>query len=172
MDTHASARRWPVIAIPVARLIFGGFFALAAIFKFADINAVAGHIVSVGFPVPLLLAWLTAVFELALALCLLTGAFFSEASLLAAAYVLFLAVAFHGPGRWESDRAEFRFFLLHVTLIAGLLCAALHGPGATLTIRRSLLGRRQVRAGRSHHTFRVNLNSAAVRLGRADRGRT
>lgn len=142
MDTHASARRWQVIAILVARLIFGGFFAMAAIFKFADINATAGYIASVGFPVPLLLAWLAAVFELALALCLLTGAFFSEASLLAAAYVLFLAVAFHGPARWEGDRTEFRFFLLHVTLIAGLLCAALHGPGAALTIRRSLLGRR------------------------------
>ena len=36
MDTHASARRWQVIAILVARLIFGGFFAMAAIFKFAD----------------------------------------------------------------------------------------------------------------------------------------
>ena len=44
MDTHASARRWQVIAILVARLIFGGFFAMAAIFKFADINATAGYI--------------------------------------------------------------------------------------------------------------------------------
>ena len=141
MDTHASARRWQVIAILVARLIFGGFFAMGAIFKFADIDATAGYIASVGFPFPLLLAWLAAFFELTLALCLLTGAFFTEASLLAAAYVLFLAVAFHGPARWESDRTEFRFFLLHFTLIAGLLCAALHGPGATLAIRRSLLGR-------------------------------
>ena len=141
MDTHASARWWQVVAILVARLIFGGFFAMAAIFKFADIDATAGYIASVGFPVPLLLAWLAAFFELALALCLLTGAYFTEASLLAAAYVLFLAFAFHGPARWESDRTEFRFFLLHFTFIAGLLFAALHGPGTTLAIRRSLLGR-------------------------------
>ena len=40
-----------------------------------------------------------------------------------------------------SPHLEFRFFLLHFTLIAGLLCAALHGPGTTLAIRRSLLGR-------------------------------
>ena len=79
MDTHASARRWPVIAILVARLIFDGFFAMAAIFKFADIDATAGYIASLGFPLPLLLAWLAAFFELALALCLLTGAFFTEA---------------------------------------------------------------------------------------------
>lgn len=141
MNTQASARRWQVIAILVARLILGGFFAMGAIFKFADMNATAGYIASVGFPFPLLLAWLAAFFELALALCLLTGAYFTEASLLAAAYVLFLTFAFHGPAHWEGDRTEFRFFLLHFTFIAGLLFAALHGPGTTLVIRRSLLGR-------------------------------
>ena len=134
MDTHASARWWQVVAILVARLIFGGFFAMAAIFKFADIDATAGYIASVGFPVPLLLAWLAAFFELALALCLLTGAYFTEASLLAAAYVLFLAFAFHGPARWDSEWTEFRFFLLHFTFTAGLLFAALHGPGTTMAI--------------------------------------
>jgi uncharacterized membrane protein YphA (DoxX/SURF4 family) len=141
MNTHASAGRWHVIVILVARLIFGGFFAMGAIFKFADINATAGYIAWAGIPLPLMLAWLAAFFEIALALCLLTGAFFAEASLLAAAYVLFLTFAFHGPGLWESNRAEFRFFLLHFTFIAGLLFAAAHGPGTTLAIRRGLLGR-------------------------------
>ena len=141
MDSHASARRWQVIAILVARLIFGGFFAMGAIFKFADMTGTAGYIASVGFPFPLLLAWLAAFFEAALALCLLTGAYFAEAAFLAAAYVLFLACAFHGPARWEGDRTEFRFFLLHFTFIAGLLFAGLHGPGTILAIHRSLLGR-------------------------------
>ena len=141
MNMHASSGRWHVIAILAARLIFGGFFAMGAIFKFADIGGTAAYIASVGFPAPLLLAWLAAFFELALAICLLTGAFFTEAALLAAAYVLFLAVVFHGPARWEGDRTVFRFFLLHLTFIAGLLFAALHGPGTALAIRRSLLGR-------------------------------
>ena len=89
--------------------------------KHTDVKAsIAGYIASVGFPFPLLLAWLAAFFELALALCLLTGAYFTEASVLAAAYVLFLTFAFHGPARWEGDRTEFRFFLIHFTFIAGL----------------------------------------------------
>ncbi len=115
MDTHASARWWQVVAILVARLIFGGFFAMAAIFKFADIGATAGYIASVGFPFPLLLAWLAAFFELALALCLLTGAYFTEASVLAAAYVLFLAFAFHGlhAGKATGPSSDFSFFTSH-----------------------------------------------------------
>jgi putative oxidoreductase len=129
MNSHAAARRWHVIVAHVARLIFAGFFAMAAAFKFVDMNATAAYIASVGFPFPLLLAWLAAFFEFALALCFLTGAFSTEASLLAAAYVLFLALVFHGPARWESDRIEFRFFLLHLTLIAGLLFAAVHKVG-------------------------------------------
>jgi putative oxidoreductase len=86
MNMHASSGRWHVIAILAARLIFGGFFAMGAIFKFADIGGTAAYIASVGFPAPLLLAWLAAFLELALAICLLTGAFFTEAALLAARF--------------------------------------------------------------------------------------
>jgi putative oxidoreductase len=141
MNTNVSAPLWHVIAILVARLIFAGIFAMAAIFKFADMNATAGYITSVGFPFPLLLAWLAAFFEIALAVCLLTGAYFTEAALLAAAYVLFLAFAFHGPARWEGNQTEFGFFVDHFTFIAGLLFAAVHGPGAKFAMRRSLIGR-------------------------------
>ena len=68
-------------------------------------------------------------FESLLVLALLTGAFFSEAALLAAAYVLFLAFTFHGPARWAGNQAEFGFFIDHFTFIAGLLFAAVNGPG-------------------------------------------
>ena len=78
---------------------------------------------------PLLLAWLAAIFEAVLVICFLTGAFFTEAALLAAAYVLFLAFAFHGPSHWAGNQAEFGFFIDHFTFIAGLLFAAVNGPG-------------------------------------------
>ena len=56
-----------------------------------------------------------------LVICLLTGAFFSGSwRLLAAAYVLFLAFAFHGPAHWTGNQAEFGFFVDHFTFIAGL----------------------------------------------------
>jgi putative oxidoreductase len=129
------------VALLIARLIFGGVFVMAATFKFIDMNATAGYIASAGFPFSLFLAWVAAIFEIALAIALLTGAFFSEAALLAAAYVLFLALAFHGPSRWTGNQVEFGFFVDHFTFIAGLLFAAVHGPGEKLAVRSSLLHR-------------------------------
>jgi uncharacterized membrane protein YphA (DoxX/SURF4 family) len=126
-------------AILIARLIFGGVFLMAAAFKFYDMPGTAQYIASIGFPAPLLFAWLAAFFEVALALALLTGAFFTEAALLAAAYVLFLGFAFHGPDRFASNPMEFGFFVDHFTFVAGLLFAAVHGPGEQFALRRSFI---------------------------------
>jgi putative oxidoreductase len=133
-------------AILVARLIFAGAFAMAAFFKFAGMGDTAGYIASVGLPFPLLLAWLAAIFEVALVLAFLTGAFFSEAALLAGLYVIVLAFLFHGPDRWEANQMEFGFFIDHFTFLAGLLYAAVHGPGETLALNRSLIGKRAAAA--------------------------
>ena len=141
MTANTSAPSWHTIAIIVARLIFAGVFVMAAVFKFSDMSGTAGYIAMAGFPIPLLLAWVAAFFECALAICLLTGAFFSEAALLAGAYVVFLAFAFHGPSHWEGNQAEFGFFIDHFTFLAGLLFAAVHGPGRILAVRQSILAR-------------------------------
>jgi uncharacterized membrane protein YphA (DoxX/SURF4 family) len=129
------------VAVLIARLIFGGVFAMAASFKFLGMGATAGYIAAAGFPLPLLLAWIAAVFESALALALWTGAFLSEAALLAALYVLFLAFAFHGPSHWSGNQAEFGFFVDHFTFMAGLLFAAAHGPGDVLVVPRAAIWR-------------------------------
>jgi putative oxidoreductase len=123
------------VAILVARLIFAGVFTMAASFKFAGMEGTANYIAAAGFPIPLVLAWVAALFETALAIAFLTSAFFSEAAVLAAAYVLFLAFAFHGPSHWSGNQAEFGFFVDHFTFIAGLLFAAVHGPGDKWAIR-------------------------------------
>jgi putative oxidoreductase len=129
------------IAILLARLIFAAVFLMAASFKFMGMADTAAYISAAGFPFPLLLAWVAALFELALALAFLTGAFFSEAAVLAAIYVVFLAFAFHGPSRWAGNQTEFGFFVDHFTFLAGLLFAAVHGPGDRLTLRTGLIGR-------------------------------
>ncbi|MBY5535289.1 DoxX family protein [Rhizobium leguminosarum] len=116
------------IAIIVARIIFSFVFFMAAGFKFADIGATAGYITAAGFPMATFLTWIAAFFEIALALAFISGAFFTEASLLAAIYVIFLAFAFHGPSHWLQNQAEFGFFVDHFTFLAGLLFAAVHGP--------------------------------------------
>jgi len=125
-------------AILVARLIFAGVFLMSAAFKFVFVgmDATAAEIAAAGFPIPLVLAWVAAFFETGLALAFLTGAFFTEAALVAAAYVLFLAFSFHGPNKFASNAMEFGFFVDHFTFIAGLLFAAVHGPGASLVLRR------------------------------------
>jgi putative oxidoreductase len=117
------------VAILIARLIFAGVFAMAATFKFAGMEATAAEISAAGFPLALPLAWVAAFFEVALPLAFLTGLFFSEAAIVSIAYVLFLAVAFHGSNRWTANPMEFSFFVDHFTFVAGLLFAAVHGPG-------------------------------------------
>lgn len=127
------------VATLVARLIFAGLFAMAAIFKFAGMADTATYIASAGFPFPLLLAWLAAIFETALVIAFLTGAFFSEAALLAGIYVIFLAFSFHGPSHWQANQAEFGFFIDHFSFLAGLLFAAVHGPGEKLAVQRGFI---------------------------------
>ena len=136
ITTTASNRsNWTTAAMLAGRLIFALVFIMAVSFKLMDHAGTAGYIASAGFPLPDLLAWLATLFELALIACLLTGAFFSEAALLAAAYVLFLGFSFHGPSHWAASQAEFGFFVDHFTFIAGLLFAASRGPGPVLAVK-------------------------------------
>jgi uncharacterized membrane protein YphA (DoxX/SURF4 family) len=136
MDDTLSQARWRTAAILVARLIFTAVFVMAVAFKFSDMPGTAHYIGAAGFPAPLLLAWLAAALECVLIVCLLSGIYFSEAALLAAVYVLFLGFAFHGPSHWAGNQAEFGFFVDHFTFVAGLLFAAVHGPGRVLAVKR------------------------------------
>lgn len=131
-------------AILVARLIFAFVFAMAAAFKFVFVgmDATAGQIAGAGFPIPHVLAWVAAFFEAALAIAFLTGLFFSDAAIVAIAYVLFLAFSFHGPDHWKANPMEFGFFVDHFTFVAGLLFAAVHGPGSKLVLGQSLKAQR------------------------------
>jgi putative oxidoreductase len=142
MTTATNRTGWMTPAILAGRLIFALAFIMAVSFKLMDINATATYIASAGFPLSKLLAWLAALLELALIAGFLTGAYFSEAALLAAAYVLFLGFAFHGPSHWAGNQAEFGFFVDHFTFMAGLLFAAAHGPGHVLAMQRGWLSRR------------------------------
>ena len=125
-------------AILVARLIFAGVFLMSAIFKFwlMGIPATAAEIAGAGFPIPAVLAWVAAFFEVALAIGFLTGLYFNETAMVAAAYVLFLGFSFHGPDKFAKNPMEFGFFVDHFTFIAGLLFAAVFGPGRALILHR------------------------------------
>ncbi|HEY3518674.1 MAG TPA: DoxX family protein [Gammaproteobacteria bacterium] len=137
MSVNSNDPGWAATAVLVARLIFAALFIMAVTFKLMDINATAAQIAAAGFPASQLLAWLAVVFELALVASFVTGLYFTPAALLAAAYVVFLGVAFHGPDRWAANQNELGFFVDHFTFMAGLFYAAAHGPGKWLTLRRA-----------------------------------
>ena len=120
---------WANAATTIGRLIFAGVFLMALTFKVMMPAMTATEIATAGFPMPHLLVWAAALFELALAVCLLTGAYFTEACIAAIAYVLFLAFSFHGPSHWSANQDEFGFFVDHFTFTAGLLFAAANEPG-------------------------------------------
>lgn len=141
MTTQTNRPGWTTAAILAGRLIFALVFIMAVTFKLTGINATASSIAAEGFPAPLLLACLAALLELALIAAFLTGAYFSEAALVAAAYVLFLGFTFHGPAHWAKNQDEFGFFVDHFTFMAGLLFAAAHGPGRVLAINRGWIRR-------------------------------
>ena len=142
MTTESNQAGWKTAAILIARLIFAAVFIMAVSFKLSNISGTASFIAAAGFPLSTLLASLAALLELALIACFLTGAYFSEAALVAAAYVLFLAFSFHGPSHWAKNQDEFGFFVDHFTFIAGFLFAAVHGPGPVLAMKRGWIGRR------------------------------
>ena len=143
MEFEGRQAGWTTAAVLIGRLIFATVFLIALIFKLKDIDATAGYIASAGFPAPGVLAWLAALLELALAACFLTGAYFTEAAVSAAAYVLFLGFAFHGPSHWKGSPMEFGLFVDHFSFLAGLLFAAAHGPGRALVMRLRSSGRAQ-----------------------------
>jgi putative oxidoreductase len=124
--------RWSVAAVLLGRLVFAAVFGMAVSFELTDVGATASFIASAGFPQAHLLAWLAIVLEIFLMIAFLTGAYFSTACLSAAAYVVFLGFAFHGPSHWAANQAEFGFFVDHFTFMAGLLFGAAHGPGHAL----------------------------------------
>ena len=140
MASNGDRATWMTVAVVVGRLIFAVVFLIAVSFKLMDINATAAFISAAGFPMAKVLAWLAAPLELVLVAGFLTGAYFSEICLVAVVYVLFLGFAFHGPSRWAGNQMEFGFFVDHFTFVAGLLFAAVCGPGRW-AVRRNILRR-------------------------------
>jgi putative oxidoreductase len=140
-DIVETQSAWRTAAILVARLIFAAVFAMAVSFKFMGMGATAGYIAAAGFPFPLLLAWCAAILEVLLVIAFLTGVFFTPAALIAAVYVVFLGFSFHGPSHWAANQDEFGFFVDHFTFLAGLLFAAVHGPGSVFAVRPGWPGR-------------------------------
>jgi uncharacterized membrane protein YphA (DoxX/SURF4 family) len=135
IDRFVGAPFWQSWGLLIARIIIAAVFGMACFFKFAGMADTATYIAAAGIPFALPLAWIAAIFELALVIAFLTGTCMRIASLLAVIYVLFLGFTFHGPSHW-ANQAEFGFFVDHFTFAAGLLYMLAFGSGP-LALRRS-----------------------------------
>jgi putative oxidoreductase len=127
---------WKTAALLLARFIMAALFAMGLVGKIVMSGMMADEIAKAGFPLPMLLNWLAALFELGMVLAFLTGAFFREANILGAIYVVFLAFAFHFVSHWtDAEGLNFGAFVSHFPMAAGMLFAAVHGPGQVLTLK-------------------------------------
>ena len=131
---------WKTTAILVARFTMAALFAMGLAGKIFMSGMMAGEIAKAGFPFPMLLNWLAALFELGLVVAFLTGAYFREANILGAIYVVFLAFAFHFVSHWtDAEGLNFGAFVSHFPMAAGMLFAAANGPGHVLVLKKGWL---------------------------------
>lgn len=136
MDKILNHPIWTTHALLLARVMLGGYFVYAGITKVTNgIDGTAGYIASMGLPVPLLLAWIAVVIEIACGACIILGIYFKEATLVLAAFIAILTLIFHGPNLWAEQPMQQTSFLKNISIIAGLLFMAAHGAGNTWKLK-------------------------------------
>ncbi len=109
----------------IARILIGGFFAMAGLGKIADVAGTAGYIQSVGLPG--VLAWPAIIFEIALGLSVLVGFKIRLAALAGAVFCMLTAVMFHNN---FADQIQMIMFLKNFAIAGGFLMIFAHGAGA------------------------------------------
>jgi uncharacterized membrane protein YphA (DoxX/SURF4 family) len=116
--------KWNVVAGLAGRLILAAVFLMSASFKLIDFRGTADVIALAGFPFAEGQTCAAAALEFAIVISLATRKALAPTALVAAAYVLFLGITFHGPSTWAETHLEFVIFIDHFIFIAGLLLAA------------------------------------------------
>lgn len=118
---------WDTHALLIARVLMGGMFLMAGISKFQSIDGTAAMIAGAGFGASVLLAWLTAIFEVVSGLALISGKCFRKSAILLAIFTAVISFILHNPG----DAGQMIFFTKNMAIVAGLLFMAAHGAGRT-----------------------------------------
>ena len=140
MEQSIENKGWKTAALLIARFTMAALFAMGVAGKVFASGMMADAIAKAGFPFPMVLNWLAALFELGLVLAYLTGAYFREANILGAIYLVFLAFAFHFVSHWtDAEGLNFGAFVSHFPMAAGMLFAAVNGPGRALTLKRGFI---------------------------------
>lgn len=115
-------------AIPLlaARVLLAVIFIMAGLQKFSAIAGTAGYIGSVGLPMPVVLAWLAAIFETLAGLAILAGFRTRETAWFLAGFCLFTGFVFHFQ---PSDQMQMISLMKNLAMAGGFIALAASGPG-------------------------------------------
>ena len=123
------------ILLLIGRILLAFIFIMAGFSKFGAIAGTAGYIASKGLPLPTLLAWGAAIFELAAGIAILVGFKTRIAAYLLAAFCIVAALIFHFD---PSNQGEFISFMKNLAIAGGFLALSVSGPGSySVDARRS-----------------------------------
>jgi putative oxidoreductase len=122
-------------ALLIGRILLAAMFIMAGLMKFGGIAGTAGYIASKGLPAPTILAWLTAIFEVAAGVAILVGFQTKLASYALAAFCILAGFIFHFD---PADQVQFTMFLKNITIAGGFLALSVAGAGSySVDARRS-----------------------------------
>jgi putative oxidoreductase len=120
------------IAALIARLLLATVFVPNGFWKLADTAGTAAYFESLGFPLPLMVAWGTGIFELAAGICLVVGLQTRAFALALAAFCIVAGVTGNLGNGGDNPMLAFLYkqaFLKDIGLAGGFLALAALGAG-------------------------------------------
>ncbi len=123
---------WSTHALLVGRIGMGALFLIAGANKLQGIDGVAAMIGGAGLPMPVVLAWFAALFEVAVGAAIILGTYFKEATISLAVFVCIITMIFHSPTNWAENSMP---FMKNMAIVGGLLFMAAHGAGNTWKLK-------------------------------------
>ncbi len=128
------------IQLLIARVLMSIIFIVAGFTKLTDIQQPIGMITQAGLPAAVILAWLTAIFEVVAGIAILIGFQTKIAAYLLALFCLVAGFLFHFgpiavPGFSDGANALLSMFnqimlMKNLAIAGGFIVLAVHGPGS------------------------------------------
>lgn len=121
----------------VARILLAIIFILAGFGKFADIGPTAAMIDGRGLPMSMILAYLTAAFELVAGLAILAGFQTRIAAYLLASFCVVSGLLFHLGGEGQMAMINQIMLMKNLAMAGGFLALSTVGAGSWSVDRRT-----------------------------------